>query len=343
MTDILTSRERFGLLVIDENPDRCCIMPLVTSHAAFVTGMPLKEYYTNGTSMARAQLAALNEYQYDAVSFFSEVGIIAEAMGSEFDYPHTDLPVLKVPALSKKAVRDLPVPDPRNARRLPVYLEAIEYAYEAVGDRIPILAFVPAPFTTGMMLSKPEEFLMQTIKKPQVIHEIMEISLKAAKTFCFHIMNAGGLPVIVDPLASSSVISPRAFKEFALPYEQQLIDYLHRYDLDIILHICGDTIPILSLLPLSNADLISIDKVDLALVRRELSDKIRLVGNFDTSKIAFSSPHDIYKEVQTMVTCGKQSLKGYIVSTGCEVPIQTPRENVKAFIRAARESAWYWD
>jgi uroporphyrinogen decarboxylase len=96
-------------------------------------------------------------------------------------------------------------------------------------------------------------------------------------------------------------------------------------------------------LPLSNADLISIDKVDLALVRRELSDKIRLVGNFDTSKIAFSSPHDIYKEVQTMVTCGKQSLKGYIVSTGCEVPIQTPRENVKAFIRAARESAWYWD
>ncbi|MBN2621372.1 uroporphyrinogen decarboxylase family protein [candidate division WOR-3 bacterium] len=343
MKDILTPRERFGLLVIDENPDRCCVIPLVTSHAASIAGISLKDYYTNGTSMARAQLAALNEYQYDAVSFFSEVGILAEAMGSEFTYPHTDLPVLKVPALSKKAISELPIPDPRNAYRLPVYLEAIEYAYGAVGDRVPILAYVPAPFTTGMMLSQPDIFLMQTIKKPQLIHEIMEISLKAAMAFCFHIINAGGLPVIVDPLASSSVISPTSFEEFALPYEQRLIDYLHRYDLDIILHICGDTSPIINLLPLTNADLISIDRVDLGLVKREISDKVRLVGNFNTSKIAFSSPGEIYKEVQTMVTCGKQSLKGYIVSTGCEVPIRTPKENVKAFIKAARENAWYWD
>lgn len=341
--DILTPRERFGLLVIDENPDRCNVMPLVTSHAAHVAGMPLRDYYTDGTSMARAQLAALEEYKHDAISFFSEVGIIAEALGSVFEYPDNDLPVLKIPALAKTNLAKVSMPDPRNSKRLPVYLEAIEYAYNAVGDKIPILAYIPAPFTTGMMLSDPYKFLIQTIKKPQLIHEIMDISLQAAIEFCYYIINAGGLPVIVDPLASSSVISPRSYKTFALPYERKLIDILHRYDLDIILHICGETAPIIDLLPETKADLISIDKVDMNFVLDNLSDKMRVVGNFNTSKIAYSSPREIHSAVKKMVEQGMKSHKGYIVSTGCEVPIRTPIENVKAFITSAKETGWYWD
>jgi uroporphyrinogen decarboxylase len=340
--DILTARERFGLLVIDEKPDRCNIMPLVTSHAARVANMSVREYYTVGISMAKAQLAALDAYRHDAISFFSEVGIIAEAMGSEFEYPENDLPILKTPALVQTPLRKIPIPDPCKAKRLPVYLEAIDFVYDAVGDRIPILAYVPAPFTTGMMLSDPNEFLIQTIKAPDHIHEIMEISLQAAIKFCYHIINAGGLPVIVDPLASSSVVSPSCYKQFALPYERRLVDYLHRFDLDIILHICGETAPILDLLPATNADLISVDKIDLDLVVKKLSDTIRVVGNYNTSKIAFSTPEKIYEEVKTMVAHGMKSTKGYIVATGCEVPIMTPMENIRAFIQAAKETAWYW-
>jgi uroporphyrinogen-III decarboxylase len=35
--------------------------------------------------------------------------------------------------------------------------------------------------------------------------------------------------------------------------------------------------------------------------------------------------------------------KGYIASTGCEVPIYAPKENVQAFINGAKEKGWYWD
>ncbi|MBA7513215.1 Uroporphyrinogen decarboxylase [subsurface metagenome] len=339
--EILTPRERFGLLVIDEKPDRCNIIPLVTSHAAYVAKMPLKRYYTHGKSMAQAQIAALEEYQYDALGFFSEVGIIAEAMGSEFEYPDDDLPVIKTPVLTKQRLANINIPDPRHDKRLPIYLEAIEYAYATIGDKVPILAYVPAPFTTGMMLSDPNKFLIQTIKQPGTIFEILEISLKVTIEFCYHIINAGGLPIIVDPLASSSVISPRAYKTFALPYEQKLIDFLHRYDLDIILHICGETEPILDLLPDTGADLISLDKVDISLALDRLSNKMRIVGNFSTSAIAFSSPNEIRKKVREMVKKGMLSSKGYIASTGCEVPVRTPIENVKAFINATKEVAWY--
>jgi len=341
--EILTPRERFGLLVIDEKPDRCNIIPLITSHAAHIARIPLSKYYTDGKAMAQAQIIALEEYRHDAINLFSEVGIIAEAMGSIFEYPENDLPLLKTPFLTQSSLSDIKLPNPQNAKRLPVYLEAIDYAYNAIGDKIPILAYVPAPFTTGMMLSDPNQFLIQTIKQPKLITEIMEISLQAAIEFCYHIINAGGLPVLVDPLASSSVVSPKTYEKFALPYEQRLIDFLHRYDLDIILHICGDTEPILDLFPMTGADLISVDRVDLSLVLEKLSDKIRIVGNFNTSKIAFSSPAEIRQQVGEMLKIGKESPKGYIAATGCEIPITTPVENVKAFIESAKENAWYWD
>ncbi len=342
MHDILTPRERFGLLLIDERPDRCNAIPLITAHAAKIKGMKLQDYYTNGESMARAQIAAFENYGHDAISIFSEVGIIAEAMGSEFDYPKEDLPIIRTPALAKKNVSELLVPNPQTAARLPVYLEAIEYCYGALGDRVPILAYVPAPFTTGMMLSDPDKFLIATIKYPEYVKQVMEISLDAAIEFCYNIIDAGGLPILVDPLASSSVVSPKAYEKFALPYERRLIDFLHRYDLDVILHICGDTKPITHMLPETKADLISLDRVSMPETINQLAGKMRIIGNYDTSKLAFSSSDEVTEEIRELVQKSMHATKGYIAATGCEVPVQTPKENVKAFVNAVKEVGWYW-
>ncbi|HEX7321150.1 MAG TPA: uroporphyrinogen decarboxylase family protein [bacterium] len=341
MKDVLTSRERFGLLVIDERPDRVNVMPLITSHAATVAGIKLKEYYTNGEAMARAQLVALEKYGHDAIAVFSEVGIIAEAMGSAFTYPENDLPVLKKGALEIKKLAGIKVPDPEKDVRLPVYLQAIEYAYAAVADRVPILAFVPAPFTTAMSLGAPDQFLIDTIRNRSQVNALLDLSLQACKEFCYAIINAGGLPVLVDPLASSSVISPRTYREFALPYEADLIRFLHRYDLDIVLHICGDTTPILELLPETHADLVSVDQVDMDNVLDKVSRDMRIIGNFNTSLLAQATPDIIARETSMMVRSAMHSPRGYVASTGCEVPIHTPSPNVRAFVMAAKEAGWY--
>lgn len=343
MKDILTPRERFGMLVIDEKPDRCPVIPLITSHSATVAGIKLKRYYTSGEKMAKAQIIAYEAYQHDAISIFSEVGIIAEAMGSEFFYPDNDLPVLKNPVLKNNLNERLIIPEPKKTGRLPVYLEGIKYAYKSIGDIVPILAYVPAPFTTGMHLMPPERFLIDTLKNPDRIKEILDIVFEVTVKFCFEIINAGALPIIVDPLASGSVISPVIYREFALNYERKLIDYLHRYDFDVILHICGDTMRFIDYLLNTNADLVSLDRVNMSMVMERLSSKMRLIGNFDTTALLFSNPDGIYKAAGMMVEQLKFAYKGYIASTGCEVPIRAPEENVEAFIKSAKESGWYWE
>lgn len=344
MPEILNPRERFGLLVIDEPQDRVPVFPLLTSAAAIFSNTNLRDYYTDGTIMAKCQLKAQEIFQTDFLSIFSEVGIIAEALGSEYIYPEDDLPILSRPRWPdwEKAIKNIdtapslsPVPS-RDFGRLGVYLDAIDYAYEAVGDRIPILAYIPAPFTTAQQLVEPESLLIALIENPQPVKKLLAYVTGAVLDFSRAVIRAGALPILVDPLASGSVLSPQQYQEFALPYEKEVINFWHRYDLDVVLHICGDTTGIIHLMPETGADLISIDRVELNYARQLVGERVRIIGNFDTTTIWLAGAREIEKLTAEMVVTGKTTPRGYVCATGCEVPLATPRENLATFVSTAK-------
>lgn len=338
MIDLLTPRERFGLLVIDEPQDRVPIFPLVTTHAAVVAGMPLRDYYTDGAAMARAQLFVQERYGIDFISFFSEVGLIAEALGSRYYYPEDDLPCLSRPRWNELVEPDDYVVDPYRDGRLRVYLDGIGHAYDARADRVPILAYLPAPFTTAQQLMEQEAFLVGLLTAPERIHRLLQFVTRSVIKFAQAVIRAGGLPILVDPLASGSVISPEQYQEFALPYEAEVIRYLHRFDLDVVLHICGDTRLMADLMPLTGADLLSVDRIEIGQAVAAAGDRCRLIGNYDTTSLLLGRVDAIEREVTEMVRKGLACPRGFVAATGCEVPLATPPENIDAFVRAAKVS-----
>ncbi len=335
--ELLTPRERFGLLVIDEPQDRVPIYPLVTSRAARVLGRTVRDYCTDGVTMARCQLAAQDRFGHDFISLFSEVGLVAEALGSEYDYPEDD-----VPMLSRPRWRGLPpesdLSDPRDSGRMKMFLEAAEYAWEARSDTVPVLAFIPAPFTTAQQLVDPEEFLLGLLTAPEAAHRLLDWVTRATVGFTRWVIEAGGLPVVVDPLASGSVISGDQFREFASPYAAKVIRFCHRYDLDIILHVCGDDGPVMNLLPETGADLLSIDVIGLDRAIAAAGSRCRVVGNFPTTQLWLATPAEVGSGAEEMVRQGRACPKGFVAATGCEVPQGTPDENIDAFVAACREA-----
>lgn len=336
MRELLTPRERFGLLVIDEPQDRVPVFPLVTAHAAAAAGVGLRDYYTDGIAMARAQLIAQDSYGTDFISFFSEVGLIAEALGSRYDYPEDDLPMLAQPRWSELGEPDERTVDPRSDGRLRVYLDGINYAWEARGDTVPILAYVPAPFTTAQQLVDPETFLLGLLAEPERVHRLLNYATRSVNKFSAAVIAAGGLPILVDPLASGSVISAEQYREFALPYEAAAIEFLHRWDLDVVLHVCGDTTPMIELLPESGADLLSIDRIGLDRAIAAAGSRCRLVGNFDTTALLLAGGDEIEREVRLMLNQGRKCPRGFVAATGCEVPVATPVENLRAFVQTVK-------
>jgi len=337
----MNPRERWGLLLIDELPDRPPVYPLVTAHAAAVYGCDLTTYVTNGKIMAEAQLAAQRKYGHEGLSVFSEVGIIAEAMGSCYHFREFDVPTLDKPFIQDYSDIDrLKVPDPGAAGRLPVYLEAIDTMYDAAGDVLPIFSFIPCSFTTAAGLRGVEDFLMDTVLAPESAHAILDISLQAAIRFCDECILAGALPILVDPLASGSVISRRTYEEFALPYQRKLIAYLHRYDLDITLHVCGDTSNMLDLIPQTGADLFSLDKAEITQAVAEMGERVRLVGNLSPNSLLTSSHNHISEYTQRILSEGLTNPKGFVLSTGCEVPIKCQPEKLHALIAAGKQAKY---
>ncbi|MCP4723903.1 MAG: hypothetical protein GY863_02645 [bacterium] len=342
MNGKLTPRERFGLLLIDEEPDRIVTYPIVTSHAAKVYGCSVRDYCTEGKILANAQMAAWKRYGHDAISIFTGVGLIAEAFGSKLHFKEDDIPILSEPCLKDiDRIPELKIPDPYIDARLPVYLESIEICYETLGDILPVIVYIPAPFTTGAQLRGISNFLMDTIRNPESVHEILKLCTAACRDLLDATMQIGALPMLVDPLASASVISPGTFRDFAKPYLKELTDYLHRYDLDTMLHICGETEAIINDMRDTGTELFSFDKNDPIVTKSELGGAMRLIGNISPEEIMMLDPGQISEKVKKTVTDMKDTPKGFVISTGCEVPIRTPEENVESFIVSAHKHGQY--
>ncbi len=341
MAGEMNARERWGLLLIDELPDRPPVFPLVTCHSASVHGCDLIQYCTNGKVLAESQLTAQRKYGHDGLSVFSDVGIIAEAMGSRYQLREFEVPILDRPIIDDVAKIDtLKIPDPGTNGRLSVYLHAIEHLYTAMGDVLPIFAYIPSPFTTSAGLRGINDFLMDTITDPEAAHSLLELSLEAAIRFCDECVLAGALPILVDPLASGSIISRSTFTEFALPYNRRLIDYLHRYDLDISLHICGDTANIIDLIGDTGADLFSFDLLDVDTAIHAIGDRVRLVGNLPPNGLLSSSNYDISESCQNTLIKGLRNPKGFVLSTGCEVPIRCDSDKLKQLIKIGKRASY---
>ena len=337
----MNPRERWGLLLIDELPDRPPVYPLVTSHAATVYGCNLIKYCSDGKTLAEAQLAAQRKYGHEGLSVFTDVGIIAEAMGSRYYLRESEVPILDMPVVNDPLeIEMLEIPDPCSDGRLPVYLDAIEKLYLSVGDEIPVFAFIPCPFTTASGLRGIDDFLMDTIMEPEVAKRLLDVSLEAAIRLCDECILAGALPILVDPLASGSVISRNTFIEFSLPFTRQLIAHLHRYDLDITLHICGDTSAIVDLIADTGTDLFSFDQLDINIAVNTIGKRVRLVGNLPPYSLLASSNLNIEDTCGAALKKGITNPRGFVLSTGCEVPIRCNTDKLQNIIDIGKKARY---
>lgn len=115
-----------------------------------------------------------------------------------------------------------------------------------------------------------------------------------------------------------------------------MIDEIHRGGGLVKLHICGNINHIFSDVITTGADIVDIDHmVDFRKAVELADDHCAICGNINpVSPIYDGTPDEIKKQVKEIAA---QSGKRGIISSGCEVPRGTPRENLMAITEALRE------
>ena len=83
-------------------------------------------------------------------------------------------------------------------------------------------------------------------------------------------------------------------------------------------------------------DIWSLDAVDMAEARAFGGDRVTLVGNVTPANLLKNTPDEIDAEAKIICEKAIGSPRGFILGSGCEVPINTPPQNIDALINAAR-------
>ncbi|MBE0699975.1 MAG: hypothetical protein IH586_23865, partial [Anaerolineaceae bacterium] len=161
--------------------------------------------------------------------------------------------------------------------------------------------------------------------------------------------------------AIASTISPKMYRQFALPYEQRIFAAVREMGAIPRLHICGNTSKIVPDMARSGAQIIDLDwMVDFAKVAQLLiplppggernrfafakrgegqysqtNAPLSLCGNFDPVQIMLrGAPEDAYQATLACLTAGGPTC---LSAAGCEIPIDTPPENIHAQNRALKD------
>ena len=93
------------------------------------------------------------------------------------------------------------------------------------------------------------------------------------------------------------MVSPRMYRQFALPYEQRIFAAVHEMGTLARLHICGNTNRILADMAASGADIIDLDwMVDMGEAARLFGDGPAACGNFDPVSVMLQGTVEQVKE-----------------------------------------------
>jgi len=324
----MTPKERFFATIEGKPHDRAPVTPIVMQWAAHHIGETYRHYTLNGDVLAKAQIAVAQDYNTDWVSVMSDPWCESSGYGMEFDYPEeaTGVPHEHLIHSLEEATRlpDLNLDDERPQIRM----RCIECQAEQVGDTHPIIGWVEGPIAQYSDLRQLELALMDLMDDPAVFHQVAEHLVTQAIRFAKAQIDCGATVIGIGD-AAASVIDPDLYHDLVLPWEQKLIAGIHEAGVPVKLHICGNLKPILHDVVTTGADVIDLDWMVPMQWAREVAPDQVFAGNFDPAAILLlGSQEDVHEAAKTCLAQGGDRL---MLQPGCEVPVGTPDENMRAF------------
>ncbi len=339
--DQMTPKERATAIANGESADRAPCNPNIANGTARVLGCKISEFSTDPKVFAQAQMSCVERFGSDSVRVFTDLFTWPEAMGAKVVIPEDDTADLVEPAIHDiKDIAKLKPADPYKDGRLPVHVEAMKWLKELSKDTMAgVGAGVSGPFTLAFSLIGFDEMLRMVHKNPEAVHKLCELSLETSTNYADAAIDIGCGPAISEPMSSCTVVSPKIFKEFSLPYMKRLCDHIHDRGVKPVVHICGQTDKIWEDIANLGIGGWSIDNVaSIEDCKNLVGDKCKIMGNVDPAAVMYmGTPLDVRIGTLESLKAGWDNKCGFMVMSGCSLPIETPFENIDAMMDTMRD------
>jgi len=284
---------------------------------------------------AEVSIQPLRVLGVDAVIVFSDILMVAEAMGLPLDVPDSG-PVLSNPVRDLAGVRKLRDFDPERETRF--VGDAIRAIRAGIGPDFPIIGFAAAPWTLACYMiegrtrgdvSRAKQMLRE---EPRTVRELLDRIARATARYLQSQIAAGADVVqLFDTWASA--LAPAEYDEFELPATRSVIESLGSSGVPRILFAKGSAQHLAGLAK-AGAEVLSVDwNTDLAEARKKLGNGVALQGNVDPS-ILLRGEAEARSAARAAVE--KTGGFGHILNLGHGILPNTPVANAKAFVEAGQ-------
>jgi [methyl-Co(III) methanol-specific corrinoid protein]:coenzyme M methyltransferase len=292
------------------------------------------EAHKDPIKMAKLGSAAHRLCGLDNVSVPFCMTVEAEVLGAVIDFHEDNIKWPSVRGFHLEDPSELKFPkDVSKVERVPVIMKAIRILKKEFEGKVPVNAYIVPPFTSlSSYVVDSITFLKWLRKAPEKVHQFCKDTLDLYAEIANLYKDAGADVITFHEMgASTDNISPNHFEEFVKPYLKEIIRQLK---VPTILNICGSALMIVNKMVECGANAIAVDERTPIKKAREEIDRIKpeypLIGNVPSYGVLHQGPVErIGEAVKSCIEDGVD-----IVAPGCDFWLETPTDNIKAFVDA---------
>lgn len=333
----MTGRERVEARIQGRPVDHLPLMPITMMFAGDLAGVRYLDYVRDHHVLADAQLRTAENFGFDYVSAISDPAREAADLGGTIEWFDNQPPAIvesRAILAEKSTLRQLRLPT-MDSGRMYDRLEGVRLLAERAGAEKTVEGWVEGPCAMAADLRGLNTLMLDFFDDEQFVLDLFEFVVAMEIAFAKAQVEAGATLIGIGD-AAASLVGPRLYARFVLPYEQKLIGAIRGFNVPVRLHICGNTRKILDGMGRTGADIIDLDyPAPLSEARAAMGPRQVLLGNMDPVRaLRDGTPESVEA---ALAECHAQAGGPYIAGAGCEVARGTPHENVMAMARYARE------
>lgn len=311
-------------------------MPILSFPGIQLTGHTVEEMVRDGHLQAVCMEAIAKRFDTGAAFSLMDLSVEAEAFGSPIHYSSDEVPTVTAAIIhDEEEAQALKVPEVGTGRTGEC-VKGIREVCGRITDR-PVLAGIIGPYSLAGRLLDMTEIMVLCYEEPELVETVLEKTTEFLIKYARAFKEAGANGIaIAEPAAG--LLSPALIEEFSTPYVKRICDAVADDSFMILYHNCGNAVPLLDNIKEIGAGGYSFgNAIDLEDALKVMPGESIVIGNIDPAGIIRNgTPQQIKEEtLSLMERCGKYP--NFVVASGCDIPPNTPLENIEAFFGAVDE------
>ncbi len=311
------------------------VAPLLGFPGVELSGSNIKIAQQNYGEHYKVIKKLVDKFHPDIIFPLMDLSVEANALGRFTVFPKEDSATVPKDNFNESELEGISNINISFDGRINGYVDTIKLMKIGLPEDVIKGAYITGPYSIAALLMGADEAAMSSILDPDKLKKVCQIATEKLQTYVSMLISAGAEVIcILEPTAV--MLGPEQFKNFSAFYVKHLVDNCKFSNVSTVYHTCGNTMHLINEMAESGVDAISLDSkeagVDLKEAAKRLTKYVVLIGNINPTKVMLrGKPEEVKNEVMDLLK-EMDPYPNFILSTGCDLPQETPHENIKAFI-----------